>query len=46
MRIREWFSWHFPELPKLIADNNVFVKLAYHIKNRDNIADITAADLE
>ena len=46
MRIREWFSWHFPELPKLISDNNIFVKLAHLIKNRDNIAQITAEEVE
>ena len=42
MRIREWFSWHFPELPKLISDNNIFVKVAAFIKNRENIDEITA----
>ena len=23
MRIREWYSWHFPELVKLVNDNLV-----------------------
>jgi nucleolar protein 56 len=32
MRIREWFSWHFPELSKLISDNFVFTRLAYLIE--------------
>ena len=46
MRIREWFSWHFPELPKLLTDNNVFVRVAHLIKNRDDISEILASDLE
>lgn len=46
MRIREWFSWHFPELPKLISDNNIFVKLAHLIKNRDNISQVSAEEVE
>jgi len=37
MRIKEWFSWHFPELAKIITDNEVYVKLAHLIKNRNNI---------
>lgn len=27
MRIKEWYSWHFPELAKLVTDNEVYVKL-------------------
>ena len=26
MRIREWFGWHFPELGKIITDNEKYVK--------------------
>lgn len=35
MRVKEWYSWHYPELAKIITDNNVFVRLAHHIGNRD-----------
>ena len=27
MRIKEWYSWHFPELSKIISDNVIYVKL-------------------
>jgi RNA processing factor Prp31 len=27
MRIKEWYSWHFPEMMKLITDNEVYVRL-------------------
>ena len=27
MRIKEWYSWHFPELVKIVSDNRVYVKL-------------------
>lgn len=26
MRIKEWFSWHFPELAKIVTDNQVYIK--------------------
>jgi RNA processing factor Prp31 len=27
MRIKEWYSWHFPELARLVPDNLVYVRL-------------------
>lgn len=27
MRIREWYSWHYPELVKIVNDNIKFVQL-------------------
>lgn len=27
MRIKEWYSWHFPELAKVITDNEIFARL-------------------
>ena len=27
MRIKEWFGWHFPEMSKIINDNETYVKL-------------------
>jgi nucleolar protein 56 len=35
MRVKEWYSWHYPELAKIVSDNNVFVKLAQLIGNKD-----------
>lgn len=42
MRVREWYSWHFPELQKVVNDNYLFAKLAVFIKNK---ADLSAAAL-
>ena len=27
MRIKEWYSWHYPELAKLVTDNVKYVQL-------------------
>ncbi|KAJ0411720.1 hypothetical protein ATCC90586_002104 [Pythium insidiosum] len=34
MRVREWYSWHFPELVKIVNDNYVYARCASYIKNR------------
>jgi nucleolar protein 56 len=34
MRIKEWFSWHFPELNRIITDNSVYVRAVDLIKTR------------
>ncbi len=32
MRVKEWYSWHFPELKDLVKDNFVFARCASYIK--------------
>lgn len=27
MRVKEWFGWHFPELAKVVADNEAFIRI-------------------
>jgi len=39
MRLKEWYSWHFPELTKIVNDNNIFAKLVNLLEKRDNITD-------
>lgn len=39
MRLKEWFSWHFPELSKIVNDNSIFTKLVHLIEKRENITD-------
>jgi len=34
MRIKEWYSWHFPELVKSVSDNYVFARLVKVIGDR------------
>lgn len=43
MRIREWYSYHFPELIKVVPENALFAKCVKIIKNRK---DLTAEKLE
>lgn len=39
MRLKEWFSWHFPELARIVTDNHIFTRLVSLIENRENIND-------
>lgn len=32
MRVREWYSWHFPELKEIVKDNLTFARTASYIK--------------
>ena len=46
MRIREWYSYHFPELVKIVPDNYTFAKCVKVIKNRKELTDDAIAKLE
>merc|ERR1712047_193224 len=46
MRIREWYSYHFPELVKIVNDNYTFAKCVKVIKNRKELSEETIAALE
>ncbi|KAJ1604872.1 SIK1 nucleolar protein Nop56 [Cryptosporidium canis] len=39
MRCREWYSWHFPELSKIITDSEKFLRVAALIGNKDQFED-------
>ncbi|CAG8620093.1 9687_t:CDS:2, partial [Funneliformis mosseae] len=39
MRVREWYSWHFPELIKIVSDNYQYAKLAKFIKNKSELTE-------
>jgi len=39
MRCKEWYGWHFPELAKIITDNEIYVKLVILIKQKNNVTD-------
>jgi len=34
MRIKEWYAWHFPELTKMVPDNQTYVQLVKFIQVR------------
>jgi nucleolar protein 56 len=38
MRVREWYSYHFPELVKIVNDNYQFCQLAALIESRDTLS--------
>ncbi|XP_010921864.1 nucleolar protein 56 [Elaeis guineensis] len=39
MRVREWYSWHFPELVKIINDNYLYAKIAKFVENKSELSD-------
>jgi nucleolar protein 56 len=45
MRLKEWFSWHFPELNRIVNDNLIFSRLVNFIEKRENINEDMKDDL-
>eukprot|EP00696_Hemimastix_kukwesjijk_P007510 gnl/Hemi2/19492_TR6479_c0_g2_i1.p1 gnl/Hemi2/19492_TR6479_c0_g2~~gnl/Hemi2/19492_TR6479_c0_g2_i1.p1 ORF type:complete len:500 (+),score=212.42 gnl/Hemi2/19492_TR6479_c0_g2_i1:81-1580(+) len=45
MRIKEWYSWHFPELVKVVSDNFLFARLALCIKDKGTLDESKLPDL-
>jgi nucleolar protein 56 len=37
MRVREWYSWHFPELKELVKDNVQYARVAAFIGDRNTL---------
>lgn len=46
MFYREWYSYHFPELVKIVGDNYLFARCAQFIKNRKELTDESVPLLE
>lgn len=46
MRIREWYSYHFPELIKVVPDNYLYAKVVHYIKDRKRLDESMLDDLE
>jgi len=49
MRLREWYSWHFPELVKITTDNIQYARVAHFIGKRTSMTEdpsLTAEKLE
>lgn len=42
MRIKEGYSWHFPELAKIVNNNETFAKLVQLIGNKENLENMDA----
>ncbi|KAJ9659789.1 Nucleolar protein 56 [Coniosporium apollinis] len=45
MRVREWYSWHFPELIKIVSENATYAKLVLFIGNKTTLSDDKLHDL-
>lgn len=39
MRVREWYSWHFPELKAIVPDNFLFARCASFIKDKSKLTE-------
>lgn len=39
MRVREWYSWHFPELKQVVSDNFIFARCAAYIKDKSQLSE-------
>jgi len=37
MRVREWYSWHFPELRDIVKDNIMFARAAAYIQDKTSL---------
>ncbi|OLL21866.1 Nucleolar protein 56 [Neolecta irregularis DAH-3] len=41
----EWYSWHFPELSRLVADSQQYARLTRLIQNKSNLTDENLHDI-
>ncbi|XP_027335327.1 nucleolar protein 56-like isoform X1 [Abrus precatorius] len=39
MRVREWYSWHFPELVKIVNDNYLYAKVSKFIEDKSKLSE-------
>lgn len=46
MRIKEWYSYHFPELAKVVTDNYQYSRCAHFIKDRKTLSEESLPKLE
>jgi nucleolar protein 56 len=45
MRVREWYSYSFPELVKLVSDNHLYAQVVLHIGDKNTLSDDSLPDL-
>ena len=38
MRVREWYSWHFPELIRIVSENQQYARLALFIGDKKRLS--------
>ncbi|KAK6148073.1 hypothetical protein DH2020_018985 [Rehmannia glutinosa] len=45
MRVREWYSWHFPELVKIVNDNYLYAKVAKYVDDKSQLSEDSLSGL-
>jgi nucleolar protein 56 len=45
MRVREWYGWHFPELIKIVSENQKYARCALFIGDKKTLNDESLHDL-
>ncbi|KAL8742407.1 MAG: hypothetical protein Q9190_005103 [Brigantiaea leucoxantha] len=45
MRVREWYSWHFPELVRIVSENQQYARLALFIQDKKRLYNMDLHDL-
>lgn len=45
MRVREWYSWHFPELIKVVPDNIQYARTVGVVKDKSNLTEESLPEL-
>jgi nucleolar protein 56 len=45
MRVREWYSWHFPELIKIVSENHRYAQVALFVQDKKSLTDDRLHDL-
>ncbi|KAL2057812.1 hypothetical protein ABVK25_002196 [Lepraria finkii] len=45
MRVREWYSWHFPELLRIVSENHQYARLALWIGDKERLSDADKDEL-
>ena len=40
MRVREWYSWHFPELIRIVSENQAYARLALFMGYKQRLSDV------
>eukprot|EP00798_Chlamydomonas_sp_ICE-L_P020057 gene20057-26775_t len=45
MRVREWYSWHFPELVKVVPDNYQYARVACIVKDKGTLSEDKLAEI-
>jgi nucleolar protein 56 len=45
MRCREWYSWHFPELVRIVPDNMTYARLVLFIGDKKDLSSDSLHDL-